>query len=72
LLDINQNKIPYGGEQVTIFDLTGATVYPVKPNLNLKYWRPFNLYIEDIFMDWMRTNNKVMSIYYNDYTWYKN
>ncbi len=63
---------PDGGATTTLFDFTGATMYPGKPALWLDTWQPFKLYIGDVYMDWMRGNNKIMSIYYNDYTWYKN
>ena len=63
---------PDGGATTTVFNINGTTMYPGKPNLYLEDWQPFKLYIGDTWMDWMRGKGKVMSIYYNDYKWYKN
>ena len=63
---------PDGGATTTVFDVSGTTEYPNRPDLYLEDWQPFKLYIGDQWMDWMRGNGKVMSIYYNDYKWYKN
>lgn len=63
---------PDGGATTTLFDITGYTIYPDRPDLPLDYWTPFKLYIGDTYMDWMTGNGKYMAIYYNDYKWYKN
>lgn len=63
---------PDGGTTTTVFNVTGTTMYPNRSDLYLDSWQPFKLYIGDTWMDWMRGKGKTMSIYYNDYTWYKN
>lgn len=61
-----------GGQPVTVFDITDSNQYPGKPELYINQWQPFKLYTSDQIMDWMRSNNKTISVYYNDYKWYKN
>ena len=64
---------PDGGTTTTVFDVTGTSgYYPGKPSLYLEDWQPFKLYIGNPWLSWMTNNGKNMSIYYNDYKWYKN
>ncbi len=61
-----------GGQPVTVFDITNSNQYPGKPELYINQWQPFKLYTSDLIMDYMRTNNKTISVSYNDFKWYKN
>lgn len=63
---------PDGGATTTVFNVNGTTEYPNRPDLYLDSWQPFKLYIGDPWLSWMTNNGKYMSIYYNDYKWYKN
>jgi hypothetical protein len=63
---------PDGGATTTVFNVNGTTEYPNRPDLYLEDWQPFKLYIGDPWLSWMTNNGKNMSIYYNDYKWYKN
>lgn len=66
-------KITPDGEQTNVlFDITNTTIYPGHPEINLYSWQPFKLYLNDVYLDWMRDNNKTISAYYNDFKWYKN
>jgi len=60
------------GPPITIFNISNTTIYPGKPEIQLSTWQPFKLYTSDKILDWMRSNNKSISAYYNDFTWYKN
>lgn len=63
---------PDGGATTTVFNINGTTMYPARPDLYLEDWQPFKLYIGDPWLSWMTSKGKTMSIYYNDYKWYKN
>jgi hypothetical protein len=63
---------PDGGTTQTIFDVTGTTMYPGRNDLWLETWQPFKLYLDDTYLDWMRGNGKQLTIFYNDFKWYKN
>ena len=62
---------PDGGTRTLLFDLVASTIYPDKPELTLFAWQPFKLYLSDTMLDWMRTNNKTVGAYFNDYRWLK-
>ena len=62
---------PDGGTPQTIFDVTGTTMYPGRSDLWLEDWQPFKLYLDDTYLDWMRGNGKQLTIFYNDFRWYK-
>ena len=63
---------PDGGTTQTIFDVTGTTMYPGRNDLWLEDWQPFKLYLSDTYLDWMRGNGKQLTMFYNDFRWYKN
>jgi len=66
-------KITPDGETTTVlFDITGSTIYPDHPEIHLYAWQPFKFYFDDVYLDWMKTQNKTLSCYYNDFKWYKN
>jgi hypothetical protein len=62
---------PDGGPTQVLFDITNTTIYPGHPEIQLKSWQPFKLYLDDKYLDWMRSNNKVIGAYYNDFKWHK-
>lgn len=64
--------IPDGGQAQVLFDVANSTIYPGHPEIPVKSWQSFKLYTNDVYLDWMRTNGKTVSAYYNDFTWYKN
>ncbi len=61
-----------GEQPVVLFDVTGSTIYPGHPELQLSAWQNFKLYLDDAYLDYMRNNNKKLSVSYNDFKWYKN
>jgi len=61
-----------GQQPVVLFDVNGSTIYPGHPELKITNWQNFKLYLDDKYLDYMRTNNKKISVYYNDFKWYKN
>ncbi len=61
-----------GEQPVVLFDVTGSTIYPGHPELQLSAWQNFKLYLDDAYLDYMRSNNKKLDVYYNDFKWYKN
>lgn len=61
-----------GQQPVVLFDVTGSTIYPDHPELQLSYWQNFKLYLDDPYLDYMRNNNKKLSVSYNDFKWFKN
>lgn len=63
---------PDGGATEVVFDIANSTIYPGHPEIQLKSWQPFKLYLNDVYLDWMRTNGKTISAYYNDFKWYQN
>jgi hypothetical protein len=63
---------PDGEPTKTLFDIVNSTIYPGHPEIQLKSWQPFKLYLDDAYLDWMRTNGKRISAYYNDFKWYQN
>lgn len=63
---------PDGEATSTLFDIANSTVYPGHPQIQISTWQPFKIYLDDEYLDWMRSNNKVLAAYYNDYKWYKN
>lgn len=63
---------PDGEATSTLFDIANSTVYPGHPEIQISTWQPFKIYLYDEYLDWMRSNNKVLAAYYNDYKWYKN
>jgi hypothetical protein len=63
---------PDGGQPVVLFDVNNHTVYPGHPELTLKSWQPLKFYFGDAVLDWLRANNKVASVHYNDFKWFKN
>lgn len=63
---------PDGGATSTLFDISNTTIYPGRPDIQLSSWQPFKLYLDDTYLDWMRANNKTLSIFYNDFKWHKN
>jgi hypothetical protein len=63
---------PDGGSPQVLFNITNTTVYPGRPEIQLKSWQPFKLYLDDRLLDWMKANGKRIAAYYNDFTWYKN
>jgi hypothetical protein len=66
-------KITPDGETTAIlFDVVNTTMYPGHPELQISALQPFKLYLDDTYLDWMRSNNKLISAYYNDFKWYKN
>lgn len=65
-------KITVDGVTFVICDVVNATIYPDHPEIQVSAFQPFKLYTSDAILDWMRANNKEVSAYYNDFTWYKN
>jgi len=63
---------PDGGLTQVLFDVSNSTIYPGHPEIQLNSWQPFKLYLNDVYLDWMRANNKTISAYYNDFKWYQN
>lgn len=63
---------PDGGQTQVLFDVANSTIYPGHPEIPVKSWQSFKLYTNDVYLDWMRSNGKVVSAYYNDFKWYKN
>jgi len=63
---------PDGGQTQVVFDVANSTQYPGHPEIQLKSWQPFKLYLNDVYLDWMKANGKKVSAYYNDFKWYKN
>jgi hypothetical protein len=63
---------PDGGPTTVLFDITNTTIYPGHPELQVDSWQPFKLYLDDDYLDWMKANNKTLSIMYNDFKWYEN
>lgn len=63
---------PDGGPTTVLFDIANTTSYPGHPEIQLSSWQPFKLYLDDVYLDWMRANNKKISAFYNDFKWYKN
>ncbi len=63
---------PDGGQRQLLFDVINTTIYPGHPEIHLKSWQPFKLYLDDKYLDWMSTNGKSISAYYNDFAWYRN
>ncbi len=61
-----------GQQPVVLFDVTGSTIYPGHPELQLSAWQNFKLYLDDAYLDYMRNNNKKLSVSYNDFKWFKN
>ena len=61
-----------GEQPIVLFDVTGSTIYPGHPELQLSAWQNFKLYLDDAYLDYMRSNNKKIDVYYNDFKWYKN
>ena len=61
-----------GEQPIVLFDVTGSTIYPGHPELQLSAWQNFKLYLDDAYLDYMRNNNKKLDVYYNDFKWYKN
>jgi len=61
-----------GQQPVILFDVNGSTIYPGHPELKITNWQNFKLYLDDKYLDYMRENNKKISVYYNDFKWYKN
>ena len=61
-----------GEQPIVLFDVTGSTIYPGHPELQLSAWQNFKFYLDDVYLDYMRTNNKKLSVSYNDFKWYKN
>jgi hypothetical protein len=61
-----------GEQPVVLFDVTGSTIYPGHPELQISAWQNFKLYLDDAYLDYMRNNSKKMSVFYNDFKWYKN
>lgn len=59
-------------QPIVLFDVTGSTIYPGHPELQLSAWQNFKLYLDDAYLDYMRSNNKRLDVYYNDFKWYKN
>jgi len=62
---------PDGGTPVVVFDIKKTTFLPDAPERRAGYFAPFKLYAGDVVYDWMRTNNRKLIAYYNDYKWYK-
>jgi hypothetical protein len=62
---------PDGGKTKTLFDIQNTTIYPDHPEILLNKWQPFKFYFSDTYLDWMKSQNKVLSCYYNDFKWYK-
>lgn len=54
-----------------ICDEANTTIYPGHPEIQVSAFQPFKLYTSDAILDWMRANNKTISAFYNDFTWYK-
>jgi hypothetical protein len=63
---------PDGGSTQVLFDISNSTIYPGHPEIQLKSWQPFKLYLDDVLLDWMSANGKKVSAFYNDFTWFKN
>jgi len=63
---------PDGGSPQVIFDIANSTIYPGHPEVQLYSWQAFKLYLDDIYLDWMSSNDKVISAWYNDFKWHKN
>jgi hypothetical protein len=61
-----------GGQTQVLFDVANTTQYPGHPEIQLKSWQPFKLYLNDVYLDWMRANGKTISAYYNDFKWFEN
>ncbi len=61
-----------GQQPQVLFDFDNTTIYPGHPEIQLKAWQSFKLYLDDAYLDWMTTNGKSFSVYYNDYTWWQN
>lgn len=63
---------PDGGSPQVLFDFANTTIYPGHPEIQLKSWQSFKFYLDDVYLDWMSTNGKNLTVYYNDYTWWQN
>lgn len=63
---------PDGGKTQKLFDIKNTTIYPEHPELLLNKWQPFKFYFSDTYLDWMRSQDKVLTCYYNDFKWFKN
>lgn len=60
-----------GGSPYILFNINNSTIYPGYPNIPISYYQPFKLYLDDAILDWLKSNNKRISAYYNDFKWYK-
>lgn len=63
---------PEGESTKTLFDIKNSTVYPGHSEIQVKTVSAFKIYFSDSYLDWMRTNNKMLSCYYTDFKWLKN
>lgn len=54
-----------------LFDVTGYTQYPNRPDLYVRGLTFYKLYTSDTILDWMRGEGKEVSILYHNFKWYK-
>ncbi len=62
---------PDGENTIVLFDVKETTIYPGHPEIRLLSLQPIKFYFNDLYLDWMKSNNKTLACYYNDFKWYK-
>jgi hypothetical protein len=62
---------PDGGEPQVLFDINNSTLYPGHPEIQLKSWQAFKLYLDPTYLTYMENNSKTISAYYNNFKWHK-
>jgi hypothetical protein len=62
---------PDGGSPQVLFDIKNSTLYPGHPEIPLKSWQAFKLYLDPTYLTYMQNNSKVISAYYSNFKWHK-